>query len=220
MDLSRYDAVVHQMAAAAESVGREPAEVTLIAVSKGQPIQAIRALYEAGQRDFGENRAQEMADKSAELPADIRWHFVGSLQSNKVRVIRERTHLLHSLDRLSLASAWIKGLGHPPDALLQVNIGREEQKGGVLPEDLIGLATNVELLGIKVIGLMAIPPIGKTPEDSRRYFSALRKLRDENIARFPTMEGLSMGMTDDFETGIHEGASFIRVGRAIFGERH
>lgn len=220
MDLSRYRSVIDRVVEAAVSVGRDPVDVTLIAVSKGQPTRSIAALYEAGHRDFGENRAQEMAEKASELPEDIRWHFVGSLQSNKVRLVRDRTHVLHSVDRPSLASAWVKGPGTPPEVLIQVNIGREDQKGGVLPEEVTDLAAHVETLGIAVIGLMAIPPLGESPEDSRPYFSALRQLRDENIARFPGMTALSMGMTDDFETGIHEGASFIRVGRAIFGERH
>lgn len=220
MDLRGYHSVLDRIAGAAESVGRDQGEVTLIAVSKGQPVDAIAELYEVGHRDFGENRAQEMAEKTAILPPDIRWHFVGSLQSNKVRLVRGRTHLLQSLDRSSLAAAWVKGPGHPPDALLQVNIGREPQKGGVMPEALENIATEVEALGVKVRGLMAIPPIGREPEDSRRYFSAVRELRDVNLIKFPSMKSLSMGMTDDFEIGIHEGASFIRVGRAIFGERH
>lgn len=220
MGLSRYEAVIDRVGSAAARAGRSPDSITLVAVSKGRTVGEIRDLYEAGHRDFGENRAQEMAEKQGELPTDIRWHFVGSLQTNKVRLIRDSTFLLHSLDRRSLVSAWAKGIGRPPPALIQVNVGEEGQKGGVAPSEVARLVENVADLGIAVRGLMAIPPLGRRAEDSRRFFVMLRELRDELAVRHPTITDLSMGMTDDFEVGIIEGASFIRVGRAIFGPRH
>ncbi|MDH3190965.1 MAG: YggS family pyridoxal phosphate-dependent enzyme [Acidimicrobiia bacterium] len=220
MDLSGFHEVVERINRAEEAAGLSAGSVTLVAVSKGHPVDAIRHLYDAGHRDFGENRAQELAEKAELLPDDIRWHFVGSLQTNKVRLIRQTTTLLHSLDRRSLAGAWAKGIGRPPSALIQVNVGEEEQKGGVKPAELEELAGYVVDIGIDIVGLMAIPPIGGNPEDSRPYFARMRQLRDRIAEAHPGITALSMGMTDDFEVGIAEGASFIRVGRAIFGPRH
>lgn len=220
MDLNRYEEVRRRIEAAATQAGRQSSSVTLVAVSKGQGVDAIRALYEVGHRDFGENRAQEMSEKAVVLPSDIRWHFVGSLQSNKVRLVRQSTFLLHSLDRKSLMAAWVKGIGKPPPSLIQVNMGMEDQKGGVDPGDLTRHVETAADFGIEVQGLMSIPPVGETPEDSRPYFRRLRELRDKIAEDHPGIQKLSFGMTDDFEIGIAEGASFIRVGRAIFGPRH
>jgi pyridoxal phosphate enzyme (YggS family) len=129
--------VRHRIAAAAARVGRDPAEVTLVVVGKGHPASALQALYDEGHRDFGENRAQELVAKVGQLPADVRWHFIGPLQSNKVRLVRPVVKLLHSFDRLQLAPAWMKGPGLPQPVMVQVNIGEEPQKHGVHP-DLIG----------------------------------------------------------------------------------
>lgn len=206
--------------AAASAAGRAAEDVTVVAVSKTFPAEAIMAVYELGHRDFGENRAQEMASKAAQLPGDIRWHFVGALQSNKARLIRNTTHLLHSMDRKSLGSAWMKGPGMPPPVLAEVNVGAESQKSGVALE---GLGSAIEWmvdLGLEVRGLMAIPPAPNDPEDSRPYFRRLRRVRDELAVKYPNLVELSMGMTDDFEVAISEGASIIRVGRAIFGPRN
>jgi pyridoxal phosphate enzyme (YggS family) len=200
-------------------VGRDPAGITVVAVSKAKPVSDIEALYLRGHRDFGENRAQEMADKAAQLPRDIRWHFVGALQSNKARLIRPLTHLLHSMDRGSLATAWAKGSGLPPPVLLQVNTGREAQKSGVLPEQTRTTIERLLEIGLEVRGLMAIPPIVDDPESQRPHFELLRRLRDDIVVDHPDLTELSMGMTDDFEVAIEEGASMIRVGRAIFGAR-
>jgi hypothetical protein len=191
-------------------------EITLVIVSKGQPIEGIKTLYDLGERDFGENRAQELAAKVGQLPADIKWHFVGPLQSNKARIIRPIVTLLHSLDRVNLAPSWIKGPGLAPPALLQVNIGHEEQKHGVDPADAARVLTELLDLGVDVRGLMAIPPAVDTAEAARPYFARLRDLGAllaEPLGRIPD---LSMGMTDDFEVAIEEGATFVRVGRAIF----
>jgi pyridoxal phosphate enzyme (YggS family) len=214
-----YEQVVARVAAAAARAGRDPASVTLVAVSKAKPVSDIEAVYRLGHRDFGENRAQEMAEKAAQLPGDIRWHFIGALQTNKARLIRPLTHLLHSMDRGSLAGAWAKGSGLPPPVLLQVNTGREPQKSGVLPEDAGTTLGQVLSLGIEVRGLMAIPPLSDDPEDQRPHFALLRNLRDHLARDHPAVAELSMGMSDDFEVAVEEGSSIIRVGRAIFGER-
>ena len=204
---------------AAARSGRSAADVTVVAVSKTISPEDILTIYEQGHRDFGENRAQEMAEKVGLLPHDIRWHFVGALQSNKAKLVRAKTHLLHSMDRLSLANAWLKGPGKPPPVLLQVNVGEEPQKSGVLPGDVVESVETMSSLGLDVQGLMAIPPIPETAEESRGYFVELRRLRDLAASIVPSVGHLSMGMTDDFEVAIEEGASIIRVGRAIFGPR-
>jgi len=191
----------------------------VVAVSKTMTVDEVLAVYEQGHRDFGENRADELAHKAAALPGDIRWHFVGALQSNKVRMVRGLVDLLHSMDRRSLGKAWMKGHGLPPPVLAQVNIGREAQKSGVEPGDVPAALEWMETLGLEVRGLMAIPPVPDRPEDSREHFARLREIRDEVAPSHPSVVELSMGMTDDFEVAIAEGASIIRVGRAIFGPR-
>ncbi|HVR34188.1 MAG TPA: YggS family pyridoxal phosphate-dependent enzyme [Acidimicrobiia bacterium] len=211
-------AVEHRIGEACVRAGRDRSDVTLVAVAKGQSVETIRALYDQGHRDFGENRAQELRDKVDELPADIRWHFVGPLQSNKVRVVRPAVFVLHSMDRESLAVAWLKGPGHPPPVYLQVNIGAEEQKSGVSRGDAPRFCGRLVSLGIDVVGLMAIPPLAEDPEAARPHFSSLRELRDEIAVEHGSVVGLSMGMTDDFEVAISEGATSIRVGRAIFAD--
>ncbi len=214
-----YHDVVDRMTAAAERAGRDASSITLVAVSKAKAVSAIEAVYELGHRDFGENRAQEMAEKAARLPNDIRWHFVGGLQANKARLIRPITHLLHSMDRESLAGAWAKGSGLPPPCLLQVNTGHEEQKSGAVPEEARVTLEKILAFGLEVHGLMAIPPLTDEPKDQQPHFALLRALRDELAQDHPAIRELSMGMTDDFEVAIEEGSSIIRVGRAIFGER-
>jgi hypothetical protein len=191
----------------------------LVAVSKSKPVSDIRDLYEAGHRDFGENRAQEMADKAGLLPDDIRWHFVGTLQTNKTRLVRPITHLLHSMDRESLAFSWAKGIGLAPPVLIQVNTGSEPQKAGAGRDQVATLLETLLGLGVEVRGLMAIPPLSEDAEQMRPHFRALRQMRDQLMELHGQVRELSMGMTDDFEIAIEEGASLIRVGRAIFGAR-
>jgi pyridoxal phosphate enzyme (YggS family) len=212
----RYGAVLDRVRIAATAAGRSPDEVTLVAVSKGRDIATIERLYGLGHRDFGENRAQELREKVPELPGDIRWHFIGPLQSNKVRIVRPAVHALHSLDRMSLATAWMKGAGSPPVAYLQVNVGHEEQKSGVPVDDVAETLDRLARLALPVVGLMAIPPLTDEPEGARPYFVALRELRDRVVAAHPRVSGLSMGMTNDFDVAVAEGATVIRVGRAIF----
>lgn len=214
-----YPDVMDRVAAASSAAGRSPGEITVVAVSKTMTPDDVMAVYEQGHRDFGENRAGELAEKAAALPDDIRWHFVGALQSNKARTIRGVVHLLHSMDRRSLGKAWMKGHGMPPPVLAQVNVGDEPQKSGVAPAELLPALAWMTELGLEVRGLMAIPPLPESPEDSRGHFAALRRLRDEVSVEHPSVVELSMGMSDDFEVAISEGASVIRVGRAIFGPR-
>ena len=214
-----YQTVTERVTSAAMAAGRDPSEVTVVAVSKTKRVDEIRAIYDLGHRDFGENRADELAEKAHRLPADIRWHFVGALQSRKARTVRPIATLLHSMDRRSLGAAWVKGPGRPPPVLAQVNVGGEDQKSGVAIDD-VGQALDWMFgLGLDVRGLMAIPPMPEHAEDSRAHFALLRELRDQLKLEHPTVTELSMGMTDDFEVAIAEGASIIRVGRAIFGPR-
>ena len=210
--------VKSRIAAACERSGRDAAGVTLVAVSKGRSVDDIEELYAAGHRDFGENRADELAEKASQLPDDIRWHFVGHLQSNKARVVRPVVTHLHSLDRPSLAKAWLKGAGEPPPAYLQVNIGREPQKSGAYPAETEQMAVAFDAMGLPLAGLMAIIPIVARPEEARPYFQELAALGRRVGESVPAVAGLSMGMTDDFEVAVEEGATVIRVGRAIFGD--
>ncbi|MGH3651064.1 MAG: YggS family pyridoxal phosphate-dependent enzyme [Acidimicrobiia bacterium] len=214
-----YLTVMERVAEAATRSGRDPGEITVVAVSKTMGRPEIMEVYEQGHRDFGENRADELAAKAGELPRDIRWHFVGALQSNKARMVRPVVHLLHSMDRPSLGSAWMKGQGSAPPVLVQVNVGEEGQKSGVAPDEVPAALEWMVRLGLDVRGLMAIPPIPDDPEDTRPHFESLRRIRDAVSADHPAVVELSMGMTDDFEVAIAEGASIIRVGRAIFGPR-
>lgn len=211
-------AVVARVAAACDRAGRDPGEIRLIAVSKAASEEQLLAAYAEGQRDFAENRADTLAGHRNVLPGDVRWHFVGPLQGNKVRRVRPAVAALHSLDREELAVYWVKGPGHPPPVFVQVNLAGEDQKFGVDPEAVRDLVETAGSLGIPVIGLSAIPPRPAQPEDSRPWFRALRRLRDEVSQDFPEVERLSMGMSADFEVAVEEGATDLRVGRAIFTE--
>jgi len=211
---------------AAKRVNRNPDSISLVAVSKTQPVEAIKSALEAGQHIFGENYVQEFLEKSQSLAEDVDWHFIGSLQSNKVKYIVGLTSLIHSVDRLSLAREidrqWQK-IGKSCDILLQVNISGEETKSGTTSEDLLQLAREVSLLPhVRIRGLMTMPPFYDEPELVRPYFRELKRLSEVLAAeKIPgiTMEELSMGMSGDFEVAIEEGATLVRVGSAIFGER-
>jgi pyridoxal phosphate enzyme (YggS family) len=213
------EAVSRAMAGAAQRSGREAKGITLIAVGKTHPVESLMQLYQAGHRDFGENRAGELATKAAAMPPDVRWHFIGPLQRNKVRLVRPVVQLLHSMDRLKLGEAWLKGPGTAPPVLLEVNLANEPQKSGVLVADAPAMADRLVGLGVDLRGVMAIPPLVESPGQTRAYFRRLARLRDELAAAHPAVQELSMGMTDDFELAIEEGATMIRVGRAIFGPR-
>lgn len=210
--------VKERVAEACRKANRPVDSVTLVAVSKTHPPEMIREAYGAGQRDFGENYAQELRDKIrdlADLP-EIRWHAIGHLQTNKVRYVAGKA-LLHTLDRIELARELVRRAeGEKVEVLIEVNIASEPQKRGVLPTDLEATLASLQgIEGLSVVGLMCIPPRVDEPEDSRGWFRLLRELRDRLLP-----EGaLSMGMSRDFEVAIEEGATLIRVGTAIFGER-
>jgi PLP dependent protein len=208
-------------ASISESVARLraaiPAGVTLVAVSKTQPAASIREAYAAGQRDFGENYAQEWREKADALSdlADLRWHFIGALQTNKVKVLAGRVHAIHTVDRLELAreiSKRFTAKAAVARVFLEVNAGGERSKAGCAPDEAPVLAEAVRVLpGVDLVGLMAIPP---PDEDPRPHFRLLRTLRDRLALR-----ELSMGMSADWPIAVQEGATVIRVGTAIFGER-
>ncbi len=204
--------VQERMAAACEAADRDVGEVSLVVVTKGRSVEAVADLYDRGQRDFGENRAQELLDKVPQLPDDIRWHFVGPLQRNKVRAVRPVVSKLHSLDRVKLAAAWA-GEGEAPPALLEINLGEEPQKHGFAPSAASAAAQEVIDLGVTLAGVMAIPPAG---EAAAGHFERLVGIRDELALGHPQVREVSAGMTDDFEEAIRAGATTIRVGRAIF----
>jgi len=212
-------------------VGRDAAEITLVAITKTVPPQRIQQAYDLGLRQFGENRVQEAANKMGALPEDIRWHMVGHLQRNKVKLALGLFDIIHSLDSPRLAAALERragAAGRVVPVLVEVNVGGEESKYGFRVETAEGkeefLRTVEEVLETKHLclqGLMTLAPIVADPEEARPYFQRLWELREELKQRFPQgdWKHLSMGMTDDYPTAIEEGATIIRLGRAIFGER-
>lgn len=219
MVAERVAEVRRRIAAAARRAGRDPEEVTLVVVTKERSDDEVRAVCAAGVRDLGENRAAELVARiRAELPADVRWHFVGTLQRRKARLVAPHVHLLHSMDRIELARTWAAQDRVAP-VVLQVNVARDPRKHGFAPEEAVAAAEAVAALGIEVRGLMTIPPRPRRPEDSRPWFEALRELRDAVAAAVPGATELSMGMTDDFEVAVECGATMVRVGRAIFVAR-
>jgi pyridoxal phosphate enzyme (YggS family) len=214
--------------AAALRVGRDARQVTLVAVSKTHPIEAIEAAYAAGQRDFGENRVEELWSKVGEAKqrglSDIRWHLIGTIQSRKSAEAIGPFFLIHSVDRLKLASRLDRdaaAAGKVIDILLEVNVSGEESKHGFTPDEV--LAATPELLSyqaIRVRGLMTMAPFVADPEEARPVFRRLSQLRERVSSTFRvTWPELSMGMTNDFEVAVEEGATLVRVGTAIFGSR-
>jgi len=225
---ARLTAVRERIAAAANASGREPEEVKLIAISKTHPASVIRTLIELGAGDLGENRVQEAEEKIAEIGRDrARWHLVGHLQANKARRAVNLFEVIHSLDSLDLAQRLDRlcaeeGREKLP-VLIQVDLGHEETKSGVDESELTHLVEGLKsLTHLELIGLMTLPPFFDDTEQSRPFFRRLRELRDELGSRgaFGNRKGeLSMGMTHDFEIAIQEGATMVRIGTAIFGER-
>jgi len=210
--------VEERIRAACERAGRPRDEVELVAVSKLQPSSRIREAYAAGQRVFGENYAQELRDKADELSSlpGLRWHAIGPLQANKAKYVARSAHAFHALDRLELAKELSKRrTGTPLRCYLQVNLGQEETKSGVSASEVEALAAEVRALpGLELVGLMSLPPLTDNPEAMRAPFRALKAL-GQRLG----LPGLSMGTTADFEVAIEEGATAVRVGTAIFGER-
>ncbi len=207
---------------ACERSGRDPRSVELVAVSKTHPASAVLAAYEAGQRVFGENYAQELVEKATELARlpDLAWHFIGPLQRNKARRVLERASLLHTLDRPELARdvARLSGeLGRRVPVLLEVNVGDEASKAGCALAEAPSLFDEAVRLGLDVRGLMAIPPVTSDPEAARGSFRALASLGRSLFGGAPCV--LSMGMSHDLEVAVEEGATLVRVGTALFGAR-
>jgi len=194
--------------------GRRREEVVLVAVSKTFPAEAIREAYDLGLRDFGESRLQEALPKMDALPDDIRWHFIGHLQSNKARKVAERCDVIHSLCNVRQLTA-IESAERPVDVFVEVNIGREEGKSGILPEEVDAFVPLVlECRHSRFCGLMAIGPYGIPAEETRKLFSEMRRLNERVGGR-----QLSLGMSGDFELAIQEGSTHVRIGTAIFGSR-
>ena len=223
--INRWKNVVQEVGEACVKSGRGPEEVTLIAVSKKHAARAISTLAREGQMDFGENYVQEALAKLEELSAlRLNWHFIGHLQTNKVKHVPGRFVLIHTLDSEKLAQALHKksqSQGMTQPVLIQVNVGREAQKYGVGEDNLSSLVERVLTLGnLKLEGLMTLPPFFEDAEKVRPYFARLRELKEELEQRFGiALPHLSMGMTGDFAQAIAEGATLVRIGTKIFGPR-
>ena len=211
---------------ACKRAGRDPKEVTLIAVSKTKPVPMLEEAYEAGARDFGENKVQEIVQKKPELPEDIRWHMIGHLQRNKVHQVMGKAVLIHSVDSLRLAEQIETEAAKKDmvaDILLEVNVAKEESKFGMMPEDVEEMAGQIAALPhLQIEGLMTIAPFVDDPEKNRPVFRKLYQLsvdiKKKNIDNV-NMGVLSMGMTGDYQVAVEEGSTMIRVGTGIFGAR-
>ena len=212
---------------ACERSGRERSEVTLISVSKTKPAEMLQEAYDAGSRDFGENKVQEIMDKVPQLPSDIRWHMIGHLQRNKVKYIVDKVALIHSVDSLRLAET----IEHEAarhnvtvPVLIEVNVAQEESKFGLKTEEVLSLVESVAVFPhIHIEGLMTIAPYVEDPEENRGIFRQLKKLSVDIAAKNinnVNMSVLSMGMTGDYQVAVQEGATMVRVGTGIFGERN
>jgi hypothetical protein len=224
--------VQEHIAAAARRAGRDPSEIGLVAVTKAQPPDTVRAAYDLGLRAFGENRVLEAQAKAGELPADITWHMIGHIQSRQARHVVPLFQVVHSVDSVKLArrlDALCAEQGRRLPILLEFNVSGEANKYGLRAdrwpgdtgqrrEALAAVAEIAALQHLAVQGLMTMAPLVAEPEQARPYFARLRALRDELAAAFPAMSWsqLSMGMTDDFEVAVEEGATLVRIGRAIF----
>lgn len=211
---------------ACERSGRNPEDVTLIAVSKTKPVSDIEQIYAAGIREFGENKVQEMNDKQKVLPGDINWHMIGHLQRNKVKYIVDNVAMIHSVDSVRLAEEISKEAvkkNVAVDILVEVNVAKEESKFGLYTEDVRQFVEQISKLpGINIKGLMTSAPFVDNPEDNRQYFKKLKDLSvDINAKNIDNvyMDFLSMGMTNDYVVAVEEGATHVRVGTAIFGHR-
>lgn len=222
----QYLWVRDRIAAACVRSGRDASDVTLVAVSKTKPAEMVKEAYDAGARDFGENKVQEILEKAPVLPPDIRWHMIGHLQTNKVRQVVGKTCLIHSVDSVRLAREIEKESAKRDlvtPVLLEVNVAREESKFGFFTEEVDAAVTEIAAFPhVHVTGLMTIAPYVEEPEENRHIFRKLYQLfidiKRKNVDN-TTMSVLSMGMTGDFEVAVEEGATIVRVGTGIFGER-
>ena len=219
--------VERRIQAACDRAGRKREEVTLIAVSKTKPVSMLKEAYDAGARCFGENKVQEIMDKHPQLPEDIQWHMIGHLQRNKVKYIVDKVSMIHSVDSLRLAQTIEQEAAKHNvcvPVLLEVNVAQEESKFGLKMDEVLPLIETIaDFPHIKVQGLMTIAPYVENAEDNRDFFRQLKKLsvdiEAKNINNV-SMSVLSMGMTGDYQVAVQEGATMVRVGTGIFGERN
>ena len=218
--------VSEKIAAACKRAGRNPEEVTLIAVSKTMPVDAIREAMTYGMREFGENRPQELRDKQVEITEPLHWHMIGSLQTNKLKYVVGKTALIHSVDSVHLAEAideLSKKKALVTDILLEINIAGEASKHGISPEETEILVREIaQFSNVRIRGLMTVAPYTEVPEENRVYFKKMKQLMvDINSKNIDNvyMDMLSMGMTGDYEIAVEEGATLVRVGTGIFGHR-
>lgn len=218
--------VQDNIAQACHKAGRDSEEVTLIAVSKTKPIAMLQEAYRAGARDFGENKVQELMDKILMMPEDVRWHLIGHLQRNKVKYIVGKVFLIHSVDSLRLAEEISREAVKKQvevNILVEVNIAMEESKFGIGESEAMELVENISKLpGIRIKGLMTIAPFVEDPEQNRGYFHKMKQLAVDIMRKNVdnvSMDILSMGMTGDYMVAVEEGATYVRVGTGIFGER-
>lgn len=219
--------VNEKIAAACARAGRDVSEVVLVAVSKTKPLENIETLIEAGQMEYGENYVQELCDKYGRVSRPVHWHMIGHLQTNKVKYIVDKAALIHSVDSVRLAKQIEKEAGKRElicDILIQINIAHEDSKFGVNADEAVKMIREIsQFPHIHICGLMASAPLVENPEENRCYFQKLHELfidiRDKNIDNVD-MNILSMGMTNDYEIAIEEGATMVRVGTAIFGARN
>lgn len=227
MILENLEEVNKRILSACEKAGRDPKEVTLIAVSKTKPASMIEEAYGAGVRDFGENKVQELCEKYKELPQDIKWHMIGHLQRNKVKQIIGKTVLIHSVDSLRLAEQIEEEAGKQDliiDILLEINVAEEDSKFGFKLEEAESAILKIATFPhVRIKGLMTIAPFVEKSEENRSVFKKLRQfyvdMQSKNIDNV-NMSLLSMGMTGDYEVAIEEGATLVRVGTGIFGTRY
>ena len=224
---SNFTEVEEKIQAACAAAGRSREEVTLIAVSKTKPVEILKEAYDLGTRVFGENKVQEIMDKYDALPRDIKWHMIGHLQRNKVKYIIDKVELIHSVDSIRLVEAIDKEAGKKgiiANILIEVNVAKEDSKFGILPEEVESFAEEAaKFSNIRIQGLMTIAPYVENPEENRPYFARLRKLSvdiAEKKVDNVNMSILSMGMTNDYQVAIEEGATMVRIGTGLFGARN
>ena len=219
---ARLEAVRQTIARSAERAGRDPSEVVLVTVTKGFPVARIREALAAGLRILGENRVQEALPKIDEIgPANIDWHLIGHLQTNKVKFIENRFQMVQSLDSVGLVEALERRIRSPLDVLIEVNVAQEPQKTGVSPAEMPDVAAAVNASArLRLRGLMTVAPMVDDPQTIRPVFRQLRALRDKTSQQLGVaLPVLSMGMTDDYAIAVEEGATMLRLGRALFGSR-
>lgn len=223
---SNLQEVERKIMEACDKTGRAREEITLIAVSKTKPVPMLQEIYDLGVRDFGENKVQELTDKEPQLPADLRWHMIGHLQRNKVKQVIDKAVLIHSVDSVRLAKA-IEAEAAKKDIivqiLLEVNVAEEDSKFGLKLDEVLPAVEEIATMPhVRIKGLMTIAPFVENPEENRTVFAQLQKLSvdiaEKNIDNV-SVDILSMGMTNDYQVAIEEGATMIRVGTGIFGER-